>query len=155
MNKIQTTLVAPALAALMLVGGGIAGYASLASAQTTDTAAAAVTAQTNTPTTSVSAETATGSGATQTVPARQFDPHQGGHVGKNGVKDVLLTGDNAAKATSAALAAVPGGTVERVETDAEGAAYEAHMTKADGSHVTVKMDSNFNVTTTESGPNGR
>ncbi len=84
----------------------------------------------------------------------QFDPHQGGHVGANGTKEELLTGDNASKVTAAALVAVPGGTVDRVETDAEGDAYEAHMTKADGSHVTVKFDSAFNVTKIESGPGG-
>lgn len=76
---------------------------------------------------------------------------QGGHVGANGTKEELLTGDDAAKVTAAAQAAVPGGTVERVETDAEGAAFEAHVTKADGSDVTVKFDANFNVTSTEDG----
>ena len=35
---------------------------------------------------------------------------------------------------------------ERVENDAEGSPYEAHMTKSDGSRVTVKVDSNFKVT---------
>ena len=38
---------------------------------------------------------------------------------------------------------MPGATVERAETDAEGAVYEVHMTKSDGSDVTVKLDSNF------------
>ena len=52
---------------------------------------------------------------------------------------------------AAAEAAVPGATAERAETDAEGAAYEVHMTKADGSVVTVKLDSNFNVTETIDG----
>ncbi|MCU1689345.1 MAG: hypothetical protein JWN20_1273, partial [Jatrophihabitantaceae bacterium] len=61
------------------------------------------------------------------------------------------TGDAAAQATAAALAAVPGGTIERVETDAEGATYEAHMVAADGSRVTVKMDADFIVTGTETG----
>jgi hypothetical protein len=38
----------------------------------------------------------------------------------------------------AALARVSGGTIERVETDADGhAAYEAHMTDADGNRITV------------------
>jgi uncharacterized membrane protein YkoI len=63
----------------------------------------------------------------------------------------LLTGDTATSATAAAQGAVPDGTVDRVENDAEGAVYEAHMTKADGSHVTVKMDASFNVTGIESG----
>ena len=47
------------------------------------------------------------------------------------------------------MAKVPGGTVVRVETDADGnAAYEAHMTKADGTPVTV--DKQFNVVSVES-----
>jgi hypothetical protein len=75
----------------------------------------------------------------------------GGHVGSNGVREELLTGDMLTKATAAALAAVPGATVLRVETDAEGSPYEAHMRKADGSQVTVKFDSDFKVTTIEEG----
>ena len=69
---------------------------------------------------------------------------------------MLLTGDTADKVKAAALAAVPGGTIERVENDAEGSPYEAHMTKADGSHVTVKVDASFNVTgiEDEEGPVG-
>ena len=54
--------------------------------------------------------------------------------------------------TAAAQTAVPGGTIQRVENDAEGAVYEAHMTKADGTQVTVKLDANFAVTGTETGP---
>lgn len=34
---------------------------------------------------------------------------------------------------AAALEAVPGGTIIRVETDNEGSAYEAHVQKSDGS----------------------
>jgi hypothetical protein len=52
---------------------------------------------------------------------------------------------------AAALRAVPGGTVYRVETDADGATYEAHMTKADGTHVTVKFDKSFKVTAVQDG----
>jgi hypothetical protein len=62
-----------------------------------------------------------------------------------------LTGDDAAKVRAAALKAVPGGTVDRVEADADGATYEAHMTKADGTRVTVKLDKSFKVTSIESG----
>jgi uncharacterized membrane protein YkoI len=79
----------------------------------------------------------------------QVDESQAHHTGANGTKEELLAGDTAEKAKAAALQAVPGGTVLRVETDAEGAAYEAHMTKSDGTRVTVKMDSNFKVTSTE------
>ena len=80
---------------------------------------------------------------------RTSSPHQA-----NGITETPLTGDDLAKATAAAHAAVPGGTIERVETDAEGATYEAHMTKADGTEVTVKMDANFTVTGTETGGHG-
>jgi hypothetical protein len=59
--------------------------------------------------------------------------------------ETLLTGDALAKVKAIALAKVSGGTIVRVETDADGvAAYEAHMTNADGSPVTVYVDKNFN-----------
>jgi hypothetical protein len=46
---------------------------------------------------------------------------------------------------------VPNGTILRVETDADGnAAYEAHMTKADGTPVTVYVNKDFNVVSVES-----
>jgi uncharacterized membrane protein YkoI len=83
------------------------------------------------------------------------DESKGGHVGTNGTTEVLLTGDAATKAKAAAEAAVAGGTVQRVENDAEGATYEAHILKSDGSEVTVKMDANFKVTSTESGHGAR
>jgi hypothetical protein len=57
----------------------------------------------------------------------------------------------AAELTQKALAKVPGGKVYRVETDAGDATYEAHMTKADGTEVTVKFDKNLNVTAVETG----
>lgn len=104
--------------------------------------------------TSSSTQAQTSQIATQDTPDQQVNAHKGGHMA-NGITEQLLTGDNASKATAAALAAVPGGTVDRVETDAEGDAYEAHMTKSDGSHVTVKFDANFGVTNTEDGPMGR
>lgn len=65
--------------------------------------------------------------------------------------ETQLTGSDATKAKAAALEAVPGGTVNRVETDAGDAKYEAHMTKANGTPVTVKMDKDFNVTAVENG----
>jgi len=82
-----------------------------------------------------------------------FDPSKGGHQA-NGITETLLAGDDATKAKAAANAAVPNATIERVETDAEGAAYEAHMVKSDGSHVTVKMDKDFKVTGIETGGPG-
>ena len=70
---------------------------------------------------------------------------------KHGPGETLLTGDAAAKVTAAAQKEVPGATIIRVETDSDGATYEAHMQKADGSYVTVTFDKNFNVTGTEQG----
>jgi hypothetical protein len=72
----------------------------------------------------------------------------------NHPNETALTGDTAAKVKAAAEAAVPGGTVLRVENDADGSAYEAHVSKADGSLVTVKIDSSFNVTDTITGGGG-
>jgi hypothetical protein len=67
--------------------------------------------------------------------------------------ETLLTGDTAARVREAALAKVSGGTIERVETDADGhAAYEAHMVRSDGSRVTVYVDKSFDVVSVENGP---
>jgi len=66
--------------------------------------------------------------------------------------ETLLTGDTAAKVRKLALDKVPGGTIVRVETDADGhAAYEAHMVKADGTPVTVYVNEQFEVVSVESG----
>src|SRR4051794_39553683 len=68
-------------------------------------------------------------GAGQTT--RQGTPPQ--HPG-----ETLLTDGTAQKVKDAALKKVPGATVLRVETDAEGSPYEAHLRKSDGSEVTAK-----------------
>jgi anti-sigma factor ChrR (cupin superfamily) len=62
-----------------------------------------------------------------------------------------LSSSDAAQVRAAALKAVPGGTVYRVETDADGAVYEAHMTRSNGTAVTVKLDKGFNVTAVQNG----
>jgi uncharacterized membrane protein YkoI len=59
-----------------------------------------------------------------------------------------LTGTTATKVRDAALAKLPGATVLRVETDA-GGIYEAHVRKADGSEVEVKVNRDFEVTAVE------
>ena len=67
-----------------------------------------------------------------------------------------LTGDALTKVTAAAKAKVPGGTIIRVETDADGnSAYEAHLVKADGTPVTVYVNKQFDVVSVESGMPGR
>lgn len=62
--------------------------------------------------------------------------------------DVLATGADAEKATAAAVAAVPGGTVTKVEADDDGT-FEADVTTPEGTQVEVKMDANFAVTSVE------
>lgn len=65
--------------------------------------------------------------------------------------ETLLTGDARASVQKAALSKVPGGKIVRIETDADGhAAYEAHMTNANGTPVTVYVDKQFNVVGVES-----
>ena len=67
---------------------------------------------------------------------------------------MTLTGTTAAKVKAAALAKLPVATVLRVEKDGDGAVYEAHLTKTDGTHVTVKLDVGFSVTAVETGGPG-
>jgi hypothetical protein len=69
--------------------------------------------------------------------------------------ETLLTGDAATKVRELALAKVSGGTIVRVETDADGnAAYEAHMVTANGTPATVYVDEDFNVVSVDSGGAG-
>ena len=94
------------------------------------------------------AATGTGTAATSsTAAAATVNPANMTH----GPGESLLTGTTAAKVRAAALAAVPGGSIVRVETDSGGSAYEAHIKKADGSYVTVKLNSSFTVTATQQG----
>ena len=94
-----------------------------------------------------------GSGNNSTPARPQFGgPGQAG-VPPQRPDEALLTGDTAARVRAAALAKVSGGTIERVETDADGnAAYEAHMTRSDGSRVTVYVNKSFEVIGTQAGP---
>jgi hypothetical protein len=102
-----------------------------------------------------SAETTPSPGTTATAPAAGGS---GGAAARAGggqrPGETLLTGTNAEKAKAAALKALPGATIVRLETDADGAVYEAHVTKADGSRATVKFDKDFAVTSVEEGMGG-
>jgi uncharacterized membrane protein YkoI len=78
--------------------------------------------------------------------------HRGGRGGPQGGPgrhgdETALTGDIADKVKAAALAKVAGGTVLRVESDADhGSPYEAHVRKSDGSEVEVLVNKDFEVT---------
>ncbi len=78
-------------------------------------------------------------------PGRGGPGHRGGRGGRSAEKP--LTGETAAKVKAAALKEVPGGTVLRVETDADhGSPYEAHVRKSDGTKVEVLVNKDFEVT---------
>lgn len=68
-----------------------------------------------------------------------------------GPGETLLEGSVADEVETAALKAVPGGTVIRTETDADGSPYEAHVQRSDGTVVTVHVGEGFTVTSTEEG----
>jgi len=122
-SSIRTKLTAAAAIAAAALGGSVVANA----ATTTSTTAS--------------------NSATQQASAKH-DPSMGGHQA-NGKTETLLTGDTATKVEAAAKAKFPGATIQRVENDADtGSAYEAHMTKADGSDVIVYVNSSFDVTGT-------
>jgi hypothetical protein len=86
-----------------------------------------------------------------TAPQRGAPP--GRHVGANGKREQALSGDVAAKVKAAAEAKVPGGTVERVETDVDhGSPYEAHVRKSDGTQLEVLVNESFEVTAVNTMP---
>lgn len=63
-----------------------------------------------------------------------------------------LTGSDAEKVKQLALGKLPGATVIRVETDADGnAAYEAHVVQSDGTPATVYVSKAFEVVKVETG----
>jgi hypothetical protein len=102
-------------------------------------------AATSTPTPSSS------TGSSTTAPAQ--GPGAGGHGGATPVRsdEKAVSGADAATLKAAALKAVPGATVYRVETDAGDAAYEVHLTKSDGTEATVKFDKDFALVKVETG----
>ena len=124
----KTVLAAGALGALALGGSAIADAAS----------------------TSSSSGPAPAASTTRMAPPSGPRPDAtkpGGHVGANGKTEQALPAAVAAKVKAAAQAKVPGGTVERVETDVDhGSPYEAHVKKADGTELEVLVDSSFKVT---------
>lgn len=122
-----------------LLGAGVAAGALLATALGANAESASTSGSLSTPSTS----------ASPGAPSRSPDDDHRSAPVRDDEKPVSAS--IAASLKAAALKAVPGGTVYRVETDAGDAAYEAHMTKADGTEVTVKFDQNLKVTKVESG----
>ena len=83
--------------------------------------------------------------------APSTQPPQGPHT-LNGKTEQALSGDTAAKVKEAALGKVSG-AVDRVETNVDSSApYEAHITKADGSQVTVEVNGDFTVASVQAMP---
>jgi hypothetical protein len=94
---------------------------------------------------SSSSTTAAAPTAPPGAPAQNRWGHQRGD-------ETPLTGDALTQVRAAALARVgSGASIVRIETDADGhAAYEAHMLRADGSPVTVYVDTSYDVVGVES-----
>ena len=131
------------LSAGLLVGGAAAGalVVSAANAATADPSLTVASSG------SSASEGSTGpSGEGQQRGQHRFGPGQGSNPDEKPV-----TGALEATLKAAALKAVPGGTVLRIETDSGDATYEAHMKKSDGSLVTVKFDTSSAVTGVEDG----
>jgi len=131
-----------ALAGAGIAAGAIGATAFAAGAQSTSTATAGY------------AQAPAGANAPSGAPGGSTGGAPKGAQGgatpiRSDEKSVSAT--DAATLKAAALKAVPGGAVYRVETDAGDAAYEVHMTKADGTAVTVKFDKNLAVTKVEDG----
>src|SRR3954471_2175035 len=85
-----------------------------------------------------------------TQSAKPANPNPGDPSKPQRADETLLTGDTLAKVKAAVLAKYPGATFIRVETDSDGV-YEAHITKADGTRTTVKLDKSFAITGEEQG----
>jgi uncharacterized membrane protein YkoI len=127
-TKPRRAKLAALVAGGLLLGGAAAGVIG----------ASAATAESASPSTSTSSSAAASDTAEHGPGSGRSD-------------ETVVTGTKAATLKAAALKAVPGGTVDRVETDAGDGAYEAHVTKADGTRVTVKFDSSLKVTAVEDG----
>jgi uncharacterized membrane protein YkoI len=132
MTKRRTMMMAGLSIATVITGGALTAAALPAMAETTSS---------------------TSSSATATTPTATADPSTGRHQA-NGITETELTGDTAAKVKAAVLAKYPDVTIQRLETDADGGAYEAHVLQADGTSATVTLDDTFAVTGLEAGGHG-
>jgi len=134
----RPALTKPVALAAMVVGLAAGSYG----------VASAASGSGNSSSSSSSSAASTASGAPHGAPPGATASNPWGNQRSD---ETLLTGDTLAGVKAAALAKVSGGTIVRVETDADGhAAYEAHMLNADGTPVTVYVDKSFNVVSVES-----
>jgi Peptidase propeptide and YPEB domain len=132
---LRKTLVAGAL-----VTGATLGAAGIASAATSSSSS------------SPSGSSGSSAPATGTYSAPPSGAQANPATMTHGPGETLLTGTSLQQAEAAANAAVPGATIIRAETDSSGAAtYEVHMKKADGTYLTVELDSSFKAIKTISG----
>ena len=139
-SRLGRLLIGPAMV------GALVGGIGIATAQTGDTPSDSA------PTTSVAeaAPTEGSAPAPATEDGAQRPPRP------EGPPPNVITGETADKVAAAALAAVPGATVDRVQDNGGENGYHAHLTKADGSKVRVEVDEAFEVTsvTADTGPRG-
>ena len=176
MNKLQRRLAGVAAGGALVLSGAAGAWTMTGIAGAQDTAAATATPAADQPgeTSTKASETKTSDDKAGEDKAGEAGGHQageagsrpegcggpGGHPGRpphpdNGMTEEELSGDQAEKVTAAVEAKLPGATIERMETDAEAGAFEAHVTDADGKHLTVTLDKDYKVTGTEEGPGPR
>ena len=100
------------------------------------------------------AAVAWGAGATTKAPSKTKTATTATTAKTAHTPETALTGDTLAKVKAAAIAKV-GGTVDSATSENDSsnaaAAYEAHVTKADGTHVKVILDASFAVLSVETG----
>ena len=149
----------PVATMVLTLSIGSAAFAATGSAST-DTTAAATTDTAIVSTVTTAADTASttatsaATDATASTTAKQA-PDSSKPWGNQRSDETLVTGDALAQLTAAAQAKVSGGTVVRVETDADGnGKYEVHMTKADGTLTTVYFDASYNFVSVIDGGGG-
>lgn len=155
MNK--KLLGATGLLTVGLLAGGIASAATAANAADDNASAVSTaTATDSNPSTTDAATPPTFGGGGHDFDGDGPHAHADGDFNPGGADPVrddekAVSADIATKLTDLALAEVPDATVIRVETDGDGAAFEVHLTKADGTLVTVKFDANYAVIEVQDG----
>jgi hypothetical protein len=141
MPRRRRALAAGGVLASGLVAGGVALSTLSSATATAATPAASTAAPSSAP--AAGSPPATSGGTAAKAPAKTSTPVRS--------DEKSLSTSLTATLKAEALAAVPGGTVYRIESDAGDGVYEAHVTKADFSLVTVKFDKSNKVIKVETG----